>query len=140
MNLPGCLFMPLYLFNKLAPSLMHQGMEKYPLSLIQNTLIEWKYSKKYMHELKTYEIKDKQTGDLDILFNNKIKIVNNGGTFEVRIDPLKFHLTTAAMASPDNEEENERLKNFLRNFDNEVYIKAEAGESNTEQRARFFEK
>lgn len=115
-------------------------MEKYPLSLIQNTLIEWKYSKRYSHELKTYEIKDKLTGDLDILFNNKIKIINNGGTFDLRIDPTKFHITSEAMASSDNEAENERLKNFLRNFDNEVYIKAEAGESNTEQRARFFER
>lgn len=115
-------------------------MEKYPLSLIQLTLIEWKYAKRYPHELKTYEIKDKLTGEVDILFKNKIKIINNGGTFELRIDPAKFRITSEVMASFEDEDENERLKNFLRNFDNEVYIKAEESEGNTEQRTHFFTK
>jgi hypothetical protein len=113
-------------------------MEKYPLSLIQTALIEWKYAKRYPHELKAYEIKDKLTGEVDIVFNNKIQIINNGGTFDLRVEPAKFQTTRDAVASFENETENERLKNFLRNFDNEVYIKAEESEASTEQRTHFF--
>jgi len=115
-------------------------MEKYPLSLIQHTLIEWKYAKRYSGELKTYDIKDRSNGESDIVFKNKIRVINKGGSFDLRIEPIKFRITNLAMASQDDEQENERLKNFLRDFDNEVYIKAEENEGNTQQHTRFFEK
>ena len=115
-------------------------MEKYPISLIRGTLIEWKYGRKYSNELKTFDLKDLADGVLDIVLKNKIRIVNQGGTFDVQVEPVKFHTTSLAMASFDDDLENERLKDFLRNFDNEVYIKAEESEANTVQRTRFFEK
>lgn len=115
-------------------------MEKYPLSVIQNTLIEWKYAKTYSNEVKSYVIKDKLNGELDIVLSNKIKIVNKGGSFNLQIQPVKFHTTTLAMASLQDDAENERLKDFLRNFDNEVYIQAEEREVDTEERIAFFER
>ena len=115
-------------------------MEKYPLSVIQNTLIEWKYSKMYKNELKTYDLKDKLNGEVDIILKNKIKIVNKGGSFNLQIEPVKFHTTTLAMASLHDDPENIRLKDFLRYFDNEVYIKAEENQGNTEDRPAFFER
>lgn len=115
-------------------------MEKYPISLIRNTLIEWKYEKKYSNELKTFEVKDQLNGELYIVLKNRIKIINKGGTFDVRIEPVKFHTTSLAMASMDNNSENERLKDLLRNFDNEGYIKAEESESNTVQHTNLFDK
>ena len=115
-------------------------MEKYPLSLIQNTLIEWKYARRYSYERKTYDIKDKLNGELEIVFKNKLKIVNNGGTFDLQVEPGKFRLTSLAMASFDDDLENERLINFLRDFDNEVYIKAEENETSTGHQTRFFER
>ncbi|CAN5872902.1 hypothetical protein BH11BAC4_BH11BAC4_05820 [soil metagenome] len=115
-------------------------MEKYPLSLIQNTLIEWKYAKKYSKEVKTYDIKDKLNGEMDIILKNKIRIINKGGTFDMQADPAKFHTNSLAVASLVDEPENERLKDFLRGFDNEVYIQAEEGERSTQQYTRFFEK
>ncbi len=115
-------------------------MEKYPLSVLQNTLIEWKYSKTYTNELKTFDLKDKLNGEVDIVLKNKIKIINKGGTFNLQIEPAKFHTTNLAMAALQDDPENERLKDFLRNFDNETYIKAEESQSNTEVRPAFFER
>ena len=94
-------------------------MNKYPLSSIRQTLIDWKYRKKYSFELKTYDIHEKITGEQEILFKNKIKIENTGGTFEFRSEPVKF-LTTAQ--------------------DNTTYTKAQESERNTVQHKRFFEK
>ncbi|MEO6668983.1 MAG: hypothetical protein ABIN36_05880 [Ferruginibacter sp.] len=116
------------------------AMEKYPLTPMRQTLVEWKYLKKYPHELKSYEIHEKASGELEIHLKNKIKIVNKGGSIELKADPVKFLTTSAFMASFDEESENERLKNYLSDFDNTVYIKAQDAEGNTMHRNRFFEK
>ena len=115
-------------------------MEKYPLSVIQHTLIEWKYAKTYSNESKTYDLKERPNGEVDIILRNKIRIVNKGGSFNLKIEPVKFHTTTLAFASLDDDPENDRLKDFLRYFDNEVYIKAEESEKNTEDHPPFFER
>ena len=115
-------------------------MEKYPISLMRNTLIEWKYETKYSNELKTFEVKDQLNGELFIVMKNKIKIINKGGTFDLRIEPVKFYTTSSAMTSMNTGPENERLKDFLMNFDNEVYIKSEEAESNTTQHTHLFDK
>lgn len=107
---------------------------------MQNTLIEWKYAKTYSNELKTFDLKEKSNGELDIILKNKIKIVNKGGSFDLKIEPVKFHTSILAMASMQDGPENQELKDFLRIFDNEVYIKAEESEANTQQRNSFFEK
>ena len=115
-------------------------MEKYPLSVIQHTLIEWKYTKNYTSELKTYDLKERLNGELDIILQSKINIINNGGSYMLKIAPVKFHTTIAAMAALENSSENERLRDFLRDLDNETYIKAEESENNTRQRIAFFAK
>lgn len=107
---------------------------------MRQTLVEWKYLKKYPHELKSYEIHEKASGELEIHLKNKIKIVNKGGSIELKADPVKFLTTSAFMASFDEESENERLKNYLSDFDNTIYIKAQDAEGNTMHRNRFFEK
>jgi hypothetical protein len=116
------------------------AMQKYPLSSMRQSLIEWKYQKKYSHELKSYDIHEKVTGELEIHLKNKIKIVNNGGSVEVKPEPVKFLTTTLLMASFDEDEENERLKNYLTDFDNTVYITAQEAEGNTTHRKSFFER
>lgn len=107
---------------------------------MRKTLIEWKYQRKYSHELKTHDIHDKHNGELEIHFKNKIKIINNGGSLDLKVEPVKFLTTTALMASFDEEAENERLKNFLADFDNAVYTKAQESERDTIHRSSFFEK
>lgn len=107
---------------------------------MRKTLVEWKYLKKYSHELKSHDIHEKINGELEIHLKNKIKVINKGGSFDLQIEPVKFFTTIPLMASFDNEQENERLKNFLSDFDNTVYIKAQEAESNTIHRNNFFEK
>ena len=116
------------------------NMQKYPLSLMRQSLIEWKYQKKYSHELKSYDIHEKVNGELEILLKNKIKILNSGGSIDVKPEPVKFLTTTLLMASFDEELENERLKNYLTDFDNTVYIKAQEAEGSTTHRKSFFER
>ncbi len=115
-------------------------MEKYPLSLMRQSLIEWKYRRKYSHEVKTFDVKDKQNGELEIMVQNKIRIVNNAGSFNVQVEPVKFSTNSTDLASFSNEEENEKLKNFLSDFDNSVYTQAQDNESNTAHHGRFFER
>ena len=115
-------------------------MEKYPLSPMRKTLVEWKYQKKYSQELKSHDIHEKGNGELEIQLKNKIKIINDGGSFELKADPAKFFTSVSLMASFDEEEENERLKNFLSDFDNSVYIKAQEAENSTTHKSNFFEK
>jgi hypothetical protein len=115
-------------------------MQKYPLSSMRQTLIEWKYQKKYAHELKSYDLHEKITGELEVLLRNKLKIVNDGGSLEVVAEPMKFFTTTLLMNSFDEEIENERLKNALADFDNSVYIKASESESNTFHQSSFFKR
>lgn len=115
-------------------------MEKYPLSAMRQTLVEWKYQKKYSNELKSHVIHEKENGELEIQLKNRIKIINNGGSFDLQADPAKFLTTLSKMASFDEEEENERLKNFLSDFDNSVYIKAQDAENNTSHKNSFFER
>ncbi|MEO8769470.1 MAG: hypothetical protein ABI402_05280 [Ferruginibacter sp.] len=115
-------------------------MQKYPLSSMRQTLIEWKYQRKYAHEVKSYDIHEKITGELEIHLKNKIKVVNNGGSFDVKIEPVKFLTTSILMSSFDEETENERLKNYLGDFDNSVYTNAQEAESNTTHRSSFFER
>ena len=115
-------------------------MQKYPLSSMRQTLIDWKYLKKYSQELKSYDIHEKITGELEIHLKNKIKIINKGGSVDVKPEPVKFLTTSLLMASLEDDLENERLKNFLSDFDNTVYIEAFEAESNTAHRGIFFEK
>src|SRR6476620_5137343 len=115
------------------------NMQKYPLSPMRKTLIEWKYRKKYSHELKSHDIHEKITGEIEIQLMNKIHIINNGGSFYLKIEPVKFFTTGLLMASYDEEQENERLRDFLSDFDNSVYTKAQESEANTTHRSNFFE-
>lgn len=107
---------------------------------MRQTLVEWKYQKKYAQEIKTHDIHEKADGELEIHLKTKIKIVNEGGSFDLKIEPVKFLTTVQMMASFEDEDENERLKNFLADFDNNVYTKAQESEENTLHRTRFFEK
>ncbi len=116
------------------------NMQKYPLSLMRQTLLEWKYQKQYANELKSHDIHEKITGELEIQLMNKIQIVNKGGSVSLNIEPVKFFTTKSLMASFDEELENQRLKDFLSDFDTSVYIKARDAESNTTHRTNFFER
>jgi hypothetical protein len=116
------------------------NMEKYPLSILQQTLIDWKYERKHAHETKTYELKHQANGNCEITLKNQITIINNGGTFKVKMDPVTFRTTSVAMESLIDGSEMDALKNFLREFDSETYIKAEESENDTTHQVRFFEK
>lgn len=107
---------------------------------MRQTLLEWKYQKQYANELKSHDIHEKITGELEIQLMNKIQIVNKGGSVSLNIEPVKFFTTKSLMASFDEELENQRLKDFLSDFDTSVYIKARDAESNTTHRTNFFER
>jgi hypothetical protein len=107
---------------------------------MRKSLIEWKYRTKYGVEVKSYDIKDKQNGEIEILFKNKIRIVNNSGSFEVPAESIKFGTTVLALASTSDESDNERLQNFLSDFDNFVYTQAQENENNTTHQGKFFER
>ncbi|MEO6488938.1 MAG: hypothetical protein ABIO04_03275 [Ferruginibacter sp.] len=115
-------------------------MEKYPLSKLQQILIEWQYERRHSHETKTYELKHQANGNCEITLKNRITIINIGGSFKVEIAPAVFRTTSLALESLIDETEMDIFKNFLREFDSEMYIMAEQSEKDTSHQARFFEK
>lgn len=89
------------------------------------TLSKWKLSKLYDNGGKSYHFNLKRYGQIEIMLKSFVSVTNNAGPLDVFINPLSFITPEKSINDLYANDENERLKECLREFDAVHYGKAE---------------
>lgn len=95
------------------------------LPVMQKTLVHWKFDTHFTYEIKKYTFHLEPGKPVDIIAFNKISVANDKGIYSTSVPARKFTTTYDAMISMDESDENNRLKKWLADFDEEVHVHAE---------------